>query len=118
MAFFGLTKLGYQDTIREHVRDPSTTPISAFRSGQYRDPNFSISKAEKCGTPPDVAKKYDTPDDASSFAAQTVAYGQGPCSSNEELHRMRQKHIRNPAGLCFAVAACNAHLEVNGINFC
>jgi hypothetical protein len=98
MAFFGVTKLGYQDTIREHVRNPPVTPISAFRSGQYRDPNFTLPKVDRCGTSQDLGKTCNKPDAVTSFSGQTAAYGHGPCSSNEELQRMKRKYIVNPAG--------------------
>ena len=42
MAFFGLTQLGYQDAIREHMNDPPKTPQATFRSGDYRDPSKRI----------------------------------------------------------------------------
>lgn len=98
MAFFGVTKLGYQDSIREHVRDPPVTPISAFRSGQYRDPNFTLPKIDRRGASQDVARSRDTPNAVTPFTGQTAAYGYGPCSSNEELQRMKHKYIVNPTG--------------------
>jgi len=99
MAFFGLTKLGYQDPIREHVFDPKITPISAFRSGEYRDPNFRLPKTiEKCDTAAAGGKEHHMPDAATPFTGQTVGYNRGSCASHEELMRMRQKHIVNPTG--------------------
>jgi len=40
MALFGLTQLGYQDTMREHLNDPHPTPQHIFRSGLYREPPY------------------------------------------------------------------------------
>ncbi len=36
MAFFGFTQLGYQDAIREHLKDPGFSPQHLYRSGLYR----------------------------------------------------------------------------------
>ena len=99
MAFFGLTQLGYQDPVREHVCDPKVTPISAFRSGEYRNPDFRLPKTiDKCDTPSGEGKHH-LPEAPSPFTSQTSGYHGGPCTSHEELLRMRQKHIVNPNGL-------------------
>jgi hypothetical protein len=91
MAFFGVTQLGYQDTIREHVRDPKMTPIAAFRSGAYRDPNFRLPQVvEPCQLSADEAKQNKYAKD------QMAGYNRGPCGSNEELRRLKHKHITSP----------------------
>jgi len=42
MAFFGITHLGYQDPIREHVVDTGKTPQYIFQSGLYREPPYRL----------------------------------------------------------------------------
>ncbi len=88
MAFFGLTQLGYQDTIREHVKEPEFSPQNLYRSGEYRDPN-----AVKL--PP---IKTDLPQPSIVPIDQVSGYGPGPQGSYVEYTRQQTKHIRNPKG--------------------
>lgn len=90
MAFFGLTQLGYQDTIREHVQCPRLTPQEIFRSGMYRDPSKVLL--------PPIDKK-DLPEPSIVPIDQVSGYGPGPMGSFVERKRMQTKHIRNPKGL-------------------
>jgi len=87
MAFFGLTQLGYQDTIREHVKEPEVTPQYVFRSGLYRNPS-------QVKLPP---IKKDLPQASIVPIDQVSGYGAGPTGSYIEHTRQRTKHIRNPA---------------------
>ena len=89
MAFFGLTQLGYQDTIREHVKDPGLTPQHIFRSGIYR-------QEPKVRLPP--IHKADLPEASIVPIDQVSGYGAGPVGSHVEFSRQRTKHIRNPNG--------------------
>ena len=89
MAFFGLTQLGYQDTIREHVRDPGLTPQHIFRSGKYRtEPKIRL--------PP--INKADLPEASIVPIDQLSGYGPGPLGSHVEFTRLRTKHVRTPKG--------------------
>jgi len=92
MAFFGLTHLGYQDAIREHMRDPPKTPQHVFRSGLYRDP----AKA-KLFLPP-IVDSADKPRASIVPTDQLAGYGPGHQGSHVEYTRLRTKHIRNPIG--------------------
>lgn len=88
MAFFGLTQLGYQDAIREHMRDPPKTPQHTYRSGEYRN------ASNKVNLPPIENKK---PAQASVIPTdQLSGYGAGHQGSHVEFVRLRKKHIRNP----------------------
>jgi len=91
MAFFGLTKLGYQDMIREHVNEQKTTPISAFRSGTYRDPEFRLPKPDQCDLPPsdELPGAREDP---------TARYYRGPCASHEKLAHNKTAGILCPKG--------------------
>ena len=89
MAFFGITQMGYQDTIREHMHEPPKTPQQTFRSGDYRDPSKRIN------LPPIREKK---PVAASVGTDQFSGYGPGHEGSYKEYTRLQAKHIRNPAG--------------------
>lgn len=88
MAFFGITQLGYQDTIREHMNNPPKTPQQTFRSGDYRDP------AKRINLPPIDDRK---PMAASVCTDQFSGYGPGPEGSYKENTRLLNKHIRRPA---------------------
>jgi len=92
MAFFGLTQLGYQDTIREHVSETKTTPISAFRSGSYRDPNYRLPKPDQCDFPP-------TDELPGTRQDPTARYNRGPCGSNEKLNRFKIAGVMCPKGM-------------------
>jgi len=104
MAFFGLTKLGYQDTIREHVSEQKTTPISAFRSGSYRDPEFRLPKADQCDFPPS---------DELPGARQgpTARYDRGPCASFQQLHHNKMAGIMCPKGTISKTSLFSSSLE-------
>ena len=92
MAFFGLTKLGYQDTIREHVQEPKTTPISAFRSGSYRDPDYRLPKPDQCDFPPSDELPGARLD-------PTARYDRGPCASHQKLDHNKTAGILCPKGM-------------------
>ena len=90
MAFFGLTQLGYQDTIREHVKDPSLTPQHIFRSGLNRqEPKIILPPIDPKALPQAPIVPID----------QVSGYGPGPLGSYGEFTRHRTKHIRNPKGI-------------------
>ena len=86
MAFFNLTQLGYQDTIREHVRHPDFSPQHLYRSGEYRNPD-----AVKF---PPIQNKADLPRPDIVPTDQISAYGPGAQASHVEFTRQRTKHIR------------------------
>merc|ERR1712002_907438 len=44
MSFFCLTKLGYQNTIGEHLNNEHNTQKSIFESGKYRTPDERVYK--------------------------------------------------------------------------
>ena len=88
MAFFGLSQLGYQDTIREHLNKPGFSPQHLYRTGQYRDPDAVKLPPIK----PNLPQASIVPID------QVSGYGPGPQGSYVEYTRQRQKHIRNPQG--------------------
>ena len=92
MAFFGLTQLGYQDTIREHVNEPKTTPISAFRSGTYRDADYRLPKPEQCDFPPSGELPGTRQD-------PTARYERGPCASQRKLDHNKTAGIMCPKGM-------------------
>ncbi|ELT99845.1 hypothetical protein CAPTEDRAFT_226928 [Capitella teleta] len=85
MSFFGLTQLGYQDTIREHLKEPELTPQYIYRSGLYRDKSVTLPPIKK-----DLPQASIVPID------QLSGYGPGHRGSHNELVRMQMKHIRNP----------------------
>lgn len=88
MAFFGLTQVGYQDAIREHVRDPPVTPQYVYRSGLYRDPTYSNT------LPPISANASRRPSIVPKD--QASGFGPGPQGSYREYTRLKYKHIRDP----------------------
>jgi len=88
MAYFGLTQLGYQNTIRENVRCPEFSPQHLYRSGQFRDP-----AAVKL---PPIKSRGDLPEPSIVPIDQVSGYGPGPQGSYLEYTRQRTKHIRNP----------------------
>lgn len=97
MAFFGLTHLGYQDTIREHVRQPDLTPQYVFRSGLYRDSTFRLPPLK--GQLED-AERATSATVAGEDRGQTVGYGPGHRGSHKELTRLKEKHATSPQGKC------------------
>ena len=85
MAFFGLTQIGYQDTIREHVRHPEFSPQHLYRSGEYRTPESAkFLPPIKNG----ISMPLIIPTD------QLSSYGPGAQGSHIEFTRQRTKHIR------------------------
>jgi len=92
MAFFGLTQLGYQDTIREHVKEPKTTPISAFRSGSYRDAEYRLPKPDQCDYPPSNELPGTRVD-------PTARYERGHCGSQQKLDHNKTAGIMCPKGM-------------------
>lgn len=97
MAFFGLTQIGYQDTIRENVREPEVTPQYIFRSGLYRDPTFQISHQVTKKQDSEAASGGATASNAARYG--TIFYGPGHRGSNSEFTKMKEKHAVNPEGL-------------------
>ena len=94
MAFFGLTQLGYQDAIREHMKQPIHTPQYIFRSGMYRDKS-------KVNLPP--IEQKDKKQASIVPTDQLSGYGPGHQGSYVEFTKLRKKHIRNPKGRCSMV---------------
>jgi len=88
MAFFGLTQLGYQDTIREHLNSPQFSPQHVYRSGLYRNPS-----AVKL---PPIKTRSELPEPSIVPIDQVSGYGAGPQGSYVEYTRQMTKHIRNP----------------------
>ena len=95
MALFGLTKLGYQNTVREHMNVTEHTPQFVFHSGLYRTP-------DKIQLPPVDGKELPYPSIIPTD--QMSAYGPGNRGSYDEYMRQRSKHIRNPKG-AYSIAA-------------
>ena len=82
MAFFGLTQLGYQNTIREGSARSKADPVrSKTQLG------FQALPPLQDKNPP---RRSIVPID------QVSGYGPGPQGSHVEHTRMRTKHIRNP----------------------
>lgn len=80
MTFFGVTQLGYQNQIREYIRNPTD------HSKTYLPPvPGSKPKAQPSVLPVD----------------QLSGYGAGPEGSYKELRRLEIKHIRCPSGKYF-----------------
>ncbi|WAR06534.1 TEX49-like protein [Mya arenaria] len=82
MAFFGISQLGYQNTIRE----------GSARSKM--DPVRSKTQLGFIAFPPLVDK--NPPQRSIVPVNQVSAYGPGPQDSYVEFTRMRTKHIRTP----------------------
>lgn len=82
MSFFGLSQLGYQNSIRE----------SSARS--RNDPIRSKTQLGFVAFPPLVDK--NPPRRSIVPTNQVSAYGPGPQDSHVEFTRMRTKHIRTP----------------------
>ena len=77
MSFFGITQLGYQNKIREYIRNPID------HSQSYLPPiEGSKPKPQPSVLPVD----------------QMSGYGPGPEGSYKELRRLEIKHIRCPSG--------------------
>ena len=84
MSFFGLSQLGYQNTIRESSARAKSDPLRADRQLGF------------VAFPPLVDK--DPPKRSIVPINQVSAYGPGPQDSYVEFTRMRTKHIRTPKG--------------------
>lgn len=84
MSFFGISQLGYQNTLREATIQAKMDPVrSKTQIGFVALPPL----AEK--NPP---RRSIVPID------QVSGYGPGPQGSHVEYTRMRTKHIRSPKG--------------------
>ena len=88
MAFFGVTGLGYQDAIRENVRQPEITPQYVFRSGLYRDPLF--------GQSPAGSKQSD---DLCVNATTSSNTAKRAITSHAELQRLKERHATKAGSL-------------------
>ena len=84
MSFFGLTQLGYQNSIRE----------GSARA--KRDLQRSQTQIGFVALPPLQDKNPPRPSIVP--INQVSSYGPGPQGSHVEYTRMRTKHIRNPEG--------------------
>ncbi|XP_061172950.1 sperm microtubule inner protein 11-like [Saccostrea echinata] len=82
MAFFGITQLGYQNTIREGTIQAKMDPIR------------SKTQIGFVALPP--LKEKNPPRRSIVPIDQVSGYGPGPQGSYGEYTRMRTKHIRNP----------------------
>lgn len=89
MTFFGITHLGYQNHIREHVCNPKITPQHVYEAGLYRDPKYLLPRLER------ITLHTLPPKDCDD---QTCRYGQGHGNSYYELNRLQEQHIVNPKG--------------------
>lgn len=91
MSFFGISQLGYQNTLREGTIQAKMDPVrSKTQIGFVALPPL----AEK--NPP---RRSIVPID------QVSGYGPGPQGSHVEYTRMRTKHIRSPKGSGFFLTA-------------
>ena len=84
MAFFGLTHLGHQNTVKE-ISIPAR-----------QDPIRSNTQIGFLALPP--LKDRNPPPRSICPINQTSQYGAGPDGSCVEYTRLRQKHTRNPYG--------------------
>lgn len=87
MAFFGLTYMGYQNTLKE---------VSV---ASQQDPIRSKTQLGFLALPP--LKNQNPPPRSIIPIDQASQYGQGPDDSYTEYIRLRTKHTRNPCGNCF-----------------
>ena len=82
MSFFGLTQLGYQNSIQARVKNPEVVrPLG-----------------ESIGRLPPIDKSR-LPRPSIIPIDQVSGYGAGPQGSYVEHTRMRTKHTRNPEGI-------------------
>lgn len=87
MAFFGITQLGCQNTIREGSARARMDPVrSKTQLGFIAFPPLVDKNPQKRSIVP---------------INQVSAYGPGPQDSYVEHTRMRTKHIRTPKGQYF-----------------
>lgn len=97
MSFFGISQLGYQNTLREATIQAKMDPVrSKTQIGFVALPPL----AEK--NPP---RRSIVPID------QVSGYGPGPQGSHVEYTRMRTKHIRSPKGSF-------VNIRATCVNFC
>lgn len=89
MSFFGLTQLGYQNTIREGSARAKA------------DPERSKTQLGFVALPPLTDK--NPPRRSIVPIDQVSGYGPGPVGSHVEHTRMRTKHIRIPKGKHFTI---------------
>lgn len=95
MSFFGISQLGYQNTLREGTIQAKMDPVrSKTQIGFVALPPL----AEK--NPP---RRSIVPID------QVSGYGPGPQGSHVEYTRMRTKHIRSPKGSGFFNSEIKLH---------
>lgn len=87
MSFFGLTQLGYQNTIREGSARAKA------------DPERSKTQLGFVALPPLTDK--NPPRRSIVPIDQVSGYGPGPVGSHVEHTRMRTKHVRIPKGKYF-----------------
>lgn len=98
MSFFGISQLGYQNTLREGTIQAKMDPVrSKTQIGFVALPPL----AEK--NPP---RRSIVPID------QVSGYGPGPQGSHVEYTRMRTKHIRSPKGSGFFNSEINLHADM------
>lgn len=84
MSFFGLTQLGYQNTIREGMVQAKMDPLrSKTQIGFVALPPLTEKNPPRRSIVP---------------INQVSGYGPGPQGSHVEHTRMRAKHIRTPKG--------------------
>ena len=82
MSYFGLTHLGYQNTIKEDAKAALAQPVRAQTQIGFR------------ALPP--LKDKNPPERSIVPINQTSQYGKGPDGSHVEYSRLRMKHTRNP----------------------
>jgi hypothetical protein len=91
MAFFGVTRLGYQDTIRENVRQPELTPQHIFRSGLYRDPTYRLASTSTSIDNTQLDENI-TPQYTDLKAQETEKSAKRTLKSHAELQRLKERH--------------------------
>ena len=92
MSFFGLTHLGYQNTVKE------------VSTASQRDPVRSKTQIGFLALPP--LKDKNPPVRSIVPIDQLSQYGKGPDGSFVEYTRLRRKHTRNPLGKLYTERNC------------
>ncbi|KAK6969860.1 testis-expressed protein 49 [Biomphalaria glabrata] len=82
MSFFGLTHVGYQNTIKE------------ISIASQKDPIRSKTQLGYLALPP--LKDFNSPPRSIVPVDDISQYGRGPDRSYNEYCRLRMKHVRNP----------------------